>query len=76
MNREWSEFLFLCGFGVETYGIGVSPRAKEKSPSKIIDPAETRSKRFVKLKPRKQVKGPDIKTPVIFQETPNLHKGG
>ena len=28
VNREWSTFLFLCGFGVETHGTGVSPRAK------------------------------------------------
>ena len=72
MNRECSAFLFLCGFGVEAYGTGVSPRAKEKSPSETTDPAETRSKRFVKLKPRKQVKEPNIKTLVIIQETPQL----
>ena len=70
MNREWSAFLFLCGFGVETHGTGVSPNAKEKSPSETSDPAETRSKRFVKPKMRKKVKEPMIKTSLIIQETP------
>ena len=55
---------------METQGAGVSPRAKEKSPSKTTDPAETRSKRFFKLKPRNKVKEPEIKTSVIIQETP------
>ena len=55
---------------METHGTGVSPRAKEKSPSETSDPAETRSKIFVKLKPRKLVKEPEIKTSVIIQETP------
>ena len=51
-------------------GAGISPRAKEKSPSKASDPTETRSKRFSKLKPIKQVKEPEIKTSMIIQETP------
>ena len=42
INREWSTFLFLCGFGVETQGAGFSPRAKEKSSSEASEPAETR----------------------------------
>ena len=57
---------------METQEIGISPKAKEKSQLEISDLAETRLKRFVKLKPRKQVKKPEIKTSVIIQETPKL----
>ena len=57
---------------METKETGVSPKTKEKSPSETSDPVKTRSKRFVKLKPRKQVKEPEIKTSMIIQETPQL----
>ena len=70
VNREWSAFLFLCGFGVETHGTGVSPKAKEKSPSQTSNPVETRSKIFVKIKPRKKVKEPMIQTSQKIQEPP------
>jgi len=50
----------LSRIGIE--GTGVSPQAKEKTPSKINAPAETKSRRFVKLKPQKQVKEPMIGT--------------
>ena len=48
-NRDWAEFLFLNRIGIE--GTGVSPQAKEKTPSKITSPVETKSRRFDNLKP-------------------------
>ena len=68
VNREWFAFLFLSGIGVE--GTGASPQVKETSPSKTTEPAETKSRRFVKLKPRKQVKEPMINTSLNIQRTP------
>ena len=68
VNREWSAFLFLSGIGVE--GTGASPQVKETSSSKTTEPAETKSRRFVKLKPRKQVKEPMINTSLNIQRTP------
>jgi len=67
LNREWSTFLFLSGIGVE--GTGASPQVKETSSSKTTEPAETKSRRFVKLKPRKQVKEPMINTSLNIQRT-------
>ena len=67
-NRDWSKFLFLSGIGVE--GTSASPQAKEKPPSKNIYPAETKSRRFFKLKPRKQVKEPMTNTSLNIQKTP------
>ena len=70
INREWSSFLFICGFGVETQETGTSPKAKETSTIEANSPAVTRSKRFVKLKPRKQVKDSMSKTSAIIREAP------
>ena len=67
VNREWSAFLFLGGIGVE--GTDASPQVKETSPSKTNEPAETKSRRFVKLKPRKQVKEPMINTLLNIQRS-------
>ena len=68
MNIEWSAFLFLSGIGVE--GTGASPQVKETSPPNTTEPAKTKSRRFVKLKPRKQVKEPMINTSLNIQRTP------
>ena len=51
VKREWSAFLFSSGIGVE--GTGASPQVKETSSSKTTEPAESKSRRFFKLKPRK-----------------------
>ena len=51
VNREWFAFLFLSGIGVE--GTGASPQVKEKYSLKTTECAETKSRRFVKLKPKK-----------------------
>ena len=53
IHREWSSFLFLCGFGVENQGEGISPKAKETPPEETSKPIVTKSKIFFKLKPRK-----------------------
>ena len=53
INREWLSFLFLCGFGVEAQTTGSNPKAKETPPAESSKPVVTRTKRFVKLKPRK-----------------------
>ena len=56
INGEWYSFVFLCGFGVENQDTSISPKIKETPSAKTIKSVMSRSKRFVKLKPRKQVK--------------------
>ena len=68
VKREWFAFLFLSGTGVE--GISASPQVKETYSSKTTELAESKSRRFFKLKPRKQVKEPMIKTSLNIQRTP------
>ena len=51
VNREWSAFLFLSGIGVER--TGASTQVKETSSSQNIEPAEKKSMRFFKIKPKK-----------------------
>ena len=52
----------------------INPKAKETSPVEISKPVMTRSKRFVKLKPRKQVKEQVSKELVVILETPQSTK--
>lgn len=68
VKREWAAFIFLSGIGVE--GTGAIPQVKETSSSKTTEPVETKSRRFVKLQPRKQVKELMIKTSLKIQRTP------
>lgn len=56
IKKEWSSFLFLYGFGVENQDTSIKPKAKETPPAKTSKLVMTRSKIFVKPKPRKQVK--------------------
>jgi len=53
VDREWSVLMFMSGFKNET---SLSPQATKSSPPAVSHRAETRSRRFVKLKARKQVK--------------------
>lgn len=50
IGREWSTFLFMIGFKIET---GLIPKAKEISSPPVSHQEETRSRRFVKLKDKK-----------------------
>ena len=74
INREWSSFLFLGGFGVEAQTTVSNPKAKETPPEESSKPVVARSKRFMKLKPRKQVKEKMGKTSVVIVETPKPAK--
>ena len=65
---------FLCGFGMETQATGINPKAKEIPPAETSKPVMTRSKIFVKLKPRKQVKEQVSKASVVILETPQPTK--
>jgi len=57
--------LFISGFKNET---GLSPQAMKISSIAVNHREETRSRRFVKLKARKQVKEP--MRPLVIQDTP------
>lgn len=50
IDKECSMFMFMSGFKNET---GLSPQATKCSPPAVSDRAETRSRRFMKLKTRK-----------------------
>jgi len=65
IDREWSIFLFMSGFKNKT---GLSPQATRISSPAVSHHEETRSRRFVKLKARKQVKEP--MRPLVIQDTP------
>jgi len=69
IKKEWSSFLFLCDFGVENQESGISPKVKETPSTETSKSIMSRAKRFVKLKPRKQVKEKVSKTPVVVLET-------
>ena len=55
LNKKWSVFMFMSGFKNET---GLSPQVAKHSPPAAGHCAKTRSRRFVKVKARKQVKEP------------------
>lgn len=55
----------MSGFKNET---GLSPQATKSSPPAVSHRTETRSRRFIKLKARKQVKEPT--RPLVIQDTP------
>lgn len=65
IDREWSIFLFMSGFRNET---GLGPQATRISSPAVSLWEETRSRRFIKLKARKQVKEP--MRPLVIQDTP------
>ena len=58
-------FMLMSSFKNET---GLSPQATKSSPPAVSHCAKTRSRRFVKLKARKQVKEPT--RPLVIQDTP------
>lgn len=66
--------MFLCDFGVENQGVDISPRVKRTPSAETNKFVMSREKRFVKLKPRKQVKEKVSKTPVVILETPKSAK--
>ena len=74
INREWSSFLFLCGFGGEKQDTDTSPKVKETPSVETSKSVMSRAKRFVKLKPKKQVKEQVRKTLVVIHETPKSTK--
>ena len=53
VGRDWPTFMFMSGFKNET---GLSPQAAKDLPTTTGHQAETRSRRFAKLKARKQVR--------------------
>ena len=65
---------FLCDFGEENQGVDISPRLKGTPSTETSKSVMSRAKRFVKLKPRKQVKEQVRKTPVFILETPKSTK--
>ena len=65
VGRDWDTFIFMSGFKNET---GLSPQAAKDLPTKTGHQVETRSRRFAKLKTRKQVK--ESTKPLIIQDTP------
>ena len=66
--------MFLCDFGAENQDSGISPKVKETPSAETSKSIMSRAKRFVKLKPRKQVKERVRKTPVVILETPKSTK--
>ena len=64
INRDWSSFLFMSGFDMEALILAKNTKTK----GNLSPPAESsqlvaiKAKRFVKLKPRKQVKNQAEKT--------------
>ena len=77
ISRDWSSFLFMNGFELETLTPTRNPKAKG-TPSPLVaessQPVVTKSKRFVKLKPRKQVDKRTEKTQVLVAATPSPAK--
>ena len=74
IHKEWSSFLFLCDFGVEKQGVDISPRVKGTPLAETNKYVMSREKRYVKLKPKKQVKEQVSKAPVVILETPKSTK--
>lgn len=74
INKEWYSFLFLCDFGAEKQGVDISPRVKGTPSVETSKSVMSRAKRYVKLKPRKQVKEQVSKAPVVILETPKSTK--
>lgn len=68
VGRDWHTFLFMSGLKNET---GLSPQATKDLPTTTGHQTETRSKRFSKLKARKQVRE-SIK-PLTIQDTPQQY---
>jgi len=58
--------LFLCDFGAKKQGVDISPRVKGTPSVETSKYVMSRTKRYVKLKYRKQVKEQVIKTPVAI----------
>ncbi len=74
INREWSSFLLLCGFGGENQDTCTSPKVKETPTAKTNKYVMSRAKIFVKLKPIKQVRDQVSKTSMVILETPKSTK--
>ena len=77
ISRDWSSFLFMSGFEMETLTPTRNPKTK-KTPSpppvESSQPVVVNSKRFVKLKPRKKVEERTNKTQVLVAATPSPAK--
>jgi len=65
VGRDWPTFIFMSGFKNET---DLSPQAEKDLPTTIGHQAKTRSRRFSKLKARKQVR--ESTRPLTIQDTP------
>ena len=58
ISRDWSSFLFMSGFEMETLTPARNPKTKGTLSPPVAESSQlvvAKSKRFVKLKPRKQV---------------------
>lgn len=77
INRDWSSFLFISGFEMEALTPARNPKTKGNPSPPVAEssqPVVTKAKRFVKLKPRKQVEYRTEKASVLVAKTPSPAK--
>lgn len=58
-------FFFVCDFGTKKQGANTSPRFKGSTSAETRKSATSREKRYIKLKPREQVKEKARETSVV-----------
>ena len=66
--------MFVCDFGAKKQGVDTSPRVKGTPSIETSKSVMSREKRYIKLKPRKQVKEQVSKTLAVILETPKYTK--
>ena len=77
INRDWSSFLFMSALEMEALTLAKNPKIKGNPSPLVVEssqPVVAKSKRFVKLKPRKQVEDRIEKASLLVVETPSLSK--
>ena len=72
INRDCSSFLFMSGFEMEALTPTRNPNINGNPSPPVVESSQllvTKAKRFVKLKPRKQVEDRTDKTSGLVAET-------